>query len=246
MIQYINRILPRLREYSADLDKKEIFIEKPWVIVDYDLNQQKYIFKRDGDLIMSLNGQVSIGKWEYLSAAKCLLIDRVQDKILLNQNFIDPAVMILKKDGFYDENLILVNEILLPDLNVAGYLKQLYYKKNEIHITQLINGDYLEIVDYSKTYFLNSRVTIEGEPVPDGKLELKEPAKKFLIKESKIVKVFDMVSYKTDKGLIQIEVEKSSPHVGDLVFQDENLAKDGKYRLKFLYHITVKDGRIIK
>ena len=54
-----------------------------------------------------------------------------QDKILLNQNFISPAVMILKKDGLIDENVILINQILLPDLNVDDYLKRLYYKKNK-------------------------------------------------------------------------------------------------------------------
>ena len=99
----------------------EIFVEKPWVIIDENQNIQKYIFKRNGELIMSLNGQVTVGRWEYLSSAKSLLIDRVQDKMLLNQNFIDPAVMILKKDNLYDDSLILANEILLPDLNVMNY-----------------------------------------------------------------------------------------------------------------------------
>ena len=67
MNHYINNILPRLKEFSESLDRKEVFIDHPWVIVDDNLNQEKYIFKRNGDLIMSLNGQVTIGKWEYLS-----------------------------------------------------------------------------------------------------------------------------------------------------------------------------------
>jgi hypothetical protein len=67
MKQYLNNLLPRIKQFSESLDKKESFIDTPWVIVDEDLNQQKYIFKRNGELIMSLNGQVSIGKWEYLS-----------------------------------------------------------------------------------------------------------------------------------------------------------------------------------
>ena len=132
MNKYLTNLIQRLKEFSANLDKIEFFVDVPWVIVDENLNQQKYIFKRNGDLIMSLNGQVNIGKWELLSAARSILIDRIQDKILLNQNFIDPAVMILKKDGFNDENLILANQILIPDLNVTEYLKQLYYQKNKI------------------------------------------------------------------------------------------------------------------
>ena len=116
MKQYLNNLLPRIKQFSESLDKKESFIDTPWVIVDEDLNQQKYIFKRNGELIMSLNGQVSIGKWEYLSVAKSLLIDRNQDKILLNQFFVDPAVMVLSLDGRKEDYLILANEILVPDL----------------------------------------------------------------------------------------------------------------------------------
>lgn len=74
---------------------------------------------------MSLNGSVNIGKWEYLPTAKSLLIDRIADKILLNQYFFDPAVMVLKKDGSNNDNLILANEILLPNLDVVEYLKEL-------------------------------------------------------------------------------------------------------------------------
>ena len=130
MKQYVLNLIPRLKEFSASLDKNELFVEMPWVLVDDELNQQKYIFKRDGELIMSLNGQVTIGKWEYLSAAKSLLIDRVQDKILLNQSYIDPGVMVLKKDGLTDGYIFLANELVISDLNVAHYLRNLYYAKN--------------------------------------------------------------------------------------------------------------------
>lgn len=246
MKQYVSNLIPRLKEYSASLDKKEIFVEIPWVIVDNDLNQQKYIFKRNGDLIMSLNGQVTIGKWEYLSAARSMLIDRIQDKILLNPHFIDPAIMILKKDGFKDENVIMANEILIPDLNVSDYLKQLYFIKNNIVVKLLKNGDYLELNDY-QGYLENNKVTIEGESVPDGKFELEESEKKYLIKDSRIVKVLVRESYKTDKGMITVEKkEYAQPSKGDLVFQNNNYAPDGRYRLRFMEYITVENGQIIK
>ena len=67
---YLSNLIKRLKEFSQTLDKKEIFIEAPWVIIDEKQNQQKYIFKRNGDLIISLNGEVTDGKWEYLPTAK--------------------------------------------------------------------------------------------------------------------------------------------------------------------------------
>lgn len=242
---YIKNLLPRLKQFSENLDRKEIFIEIPWVIVDDNLNQQKYIFKKNGDLVMSLNGQVTIGKWEYLSAARSLLIDRIQDKILLNQNFIAPAVMVLKKDGFKDENFILANEILLPDLNVADYLRRLLYQKSNIKGIKLRNGEYLELNDY-KDEVNRNYVTIEGEPVPDETIQLLTSKKKYVFKDSRILKVLVKEIYDTDKGRIVVEQqENAAPSTGDFVFQNNNPAPDGRYRVGFMRHITIENGRVI-
>jgi len=243
MKKYISSLIPRLREFSASLDRKEFFIDVPWVIIDENLDQQKYIFRRDGTLIMSLNGQVTTGRWEYLSAAKCLLIDRVKDKILLNQNFIDPAVMILKKDGTKDENLILANEILLPDLDVELHLRKLYCEKNNILLKKLKNGVLLEIHNYDFGY--NNIVSIEGDAVPNGRLVCDDSNEEYDIKDSRIARVIRArVNYSTNRGQIVVEqsYRESKPSLGDSVFQDSNPAPDGKYRLGFMNSILIEGG----
>ena len=241
---YINNLIARLMQFSENLDKKEIFIEMPWVIIDDNLNQQKYIFRRNGDLVMSLNGQVTIGKWEYLSAARSILIDRIQDKILLNQNFIAPAVMVLKKDGLKNENLILANESLLPDLNVTAYLKKLYYQKNSITVRELITGEFLELNDIQG----RNGVTIEGKPVPDGIVQVANSEKKYIIKDSSIVKTLIVKKdYKTNNGIITVEQQNFDYLTkGDFVFQNNQIAPNGKYRLNFFSNITVENGQIHK
>ena len=245
MKDYINNLIPRLREFSTSLDKKETFVEKPWVVVDNDQNQQKYIFRRDGDLIMSLNGQVTIGKWEYLSAARCLLINRIKDKILLNQDFIDPALMILKKDGFKDENFILVNELIIPDLNVFEYLKKLYYKRLNISECMLKDGRILEISNYYG-YINYNTVSIEGEEIGDCELEPEGKSFKYLIKNSKLVSTLRRQKYNTNRGEIIIEKQNEELiKIGDSVYKDNIPAPDGKYKLGFLSQIRVKDGKVI-
>lgn len=239
---FLNNLIPRLKEFSASLDRIEIFVDKPWVIIDENLNQQKYIFKRDGSLIMSLNGKVTIGKWEHLSSAQSLLIDRIQDKILLNQNFIDPGVMILKTDGLKDENFILANELIIPDLDITTYLKRLYYKNNNIATVKLKSGKILEVYNYTGI-LLRNKLTIDGEPVSDGQLEL-ESEKKLFVRDSKLVYMLETKKYETNKGTIYVEQRYASPEKGDLVYQDNKPAPDGKYRLAFMYHIVVKNGKI--
>lgn len=122
MLLYIKNLLPRLRQYSQTLDKIELLVEHPWVLIDDENNQQKYIFRRNGDLLMSINGKGIKGKWEYLTVAKSLWIDRGQDNIMLNHDFVDPAVMVLKMDGNKDMPFVLANENLIPDMDVIRYL----------------------------------------------------------------------------------------------------------------------------
>jgi hypothetical protein len=186
MKEFLENIIPRLKEFSQSLDRKETFIDFPWVLIDDKENIQKYIFKRNGDLIMSLNGVVTIGKWEYLSSARCLLIDRLKDKILLNQNFIDTAVMILNQDGVKNENFILANENLIPDLDVQNYLNKLFYSKNQIIFEKLISGKNLEFHGYPD--IIGTPVTIGMKSVPNGVFASHE--RKYVIETGKFKKIF--------------------------------------------------------
>jgi hypothetical protein len=246
MKQYALNLIPRLKQFSESLDNKELFVEKPWVFIDENQNYQKYIFKKNGDLVMSLNGQVTIGKWEYLGSAKSLLIDRVQDKILLNQAFVDPAVMVLKRDGQIDGFFFLANEILMPDLNVSEYIKKAYHQKNNILSLPLKDGKVLEVIGYMG-YLIDNEVSIEGQPIPDGMLEAETSDRKYLIKDGKLYRVFTMQTYPTNKGDIVVEIEMDDKiRKGNFAFHNGNAAPDGKYRLSFWYSIVIENGRVVK
>lgn len=83
MLEYLSNLLPRLRQYSETLDKKEILIDQPWVLIDKGLNKQQYIFERSGRLLVSVNGETEIGKWEYIPAVKSLLIHMSDNHLML-------------------------------------------------------------------------------------------------------------------------------------------------------------------
>ena len=82
MLYFLQNLLPRLRQFSQSLDQAELFVDKPWVLIDEDGQQQTYIFRRGGELLMSLDGRVQMGSWEYIAPAQSLLVDRVADKLL--------------------------------------------------------------------------------------------------------------------------------------------------------------------
>lgn len=128
MIQAIKNIIPRLVKFSKQIDKMENFVDKTWIYIDHVGNNHEYYFMRDYRLIMSLNGTAITGKWELLPDGK-LLIDRVTDKIILKNQFIDDALMILQKSSSEDDPFILVDEKKIPDLDVLRYLHELEEEK---------------------------------------------------------------------------------------------------------------------
>ncbi|MDD4408878.1 MAG: hypothetical protein PHC47_03450 [Clostridia bacterium] len=144
-----------LSNKTLSLKKKGVLIEKPWTLIDDDGEIQKLIFKRDKGLILSKNGVVSEGNWDYYPEARALLIDRRKDKLLLKEQFIDNNVLILKKDGTSNDFFALANENTLPDLNIPKYLNSLKIKEFKIKEKKLIDGNVLQIYNAVKVNYLS-------------------------------------------------------------------------------------------
>lgn len=256
MIDYLNSLLPRLRQFSHSLDKKSLLVDQPWVVVNNNQNFEKLIFKSNQDLIMSLNGKVSIGKWEYLIALKSLLIDRNDDKILLNQEFIEKGIMILKYDGFTSNFFILANENIIPDLNIERYMRNVFYNKCNISTIQSTNNKMFEVVRLSiddEVGKIGQTVLMNSKDVNDCVFQSNESKVYYYIKDGKILKKSVVVEVETTDGT-KLFVESffySFPEnikigKGDVVKNEHNdLIPDGSYKLGFAHYIKVKNGLIV-
>ena len=250
MKAFLQHLVNGLKYYSKSLNKISILVDKPWALIDSDLEIQKLIFKKNKQLIMSKDGQVTIGSWDYLPEAKSLLIDRGKDKILCNEGFIDDGVLVLKMDGTANNFFVLANENLIPDLDAYSYLKQLRYRNLNIVTQKLTNGKNLEIIrewEYDPIKIGNP-VTIEANEVTDGIYRFEGKGLKYIIKESFIQAIINEVTYKTKNGLeIMIEqYNQSSYQVNEHVWLNGVPAPDGGYRIIGGRNIIVIDGLIIK
>ena len=109
MQTFIADIIPKLQKFSQKLDDLTLLTNQHWVVLD-ELTKAKnvYIFRSNNELLISSNGKVEKGKWEYLGN-NSLLIDRKDDSFLFKHGFFDENVMALKIDG-KEEYAILVNE----------------------------------------------------------------------------------------------------------------------------------------
>ncbi|MCZ8021613.1 MAG: hypothetical protein ACOVOF_10290 [Chryseotalea sp.] len=109
MKEYINDLIPRIQRFSQKLDNLALLTNQHWVLLDeIENNKKTYIFKKDNELIVSNNGDVIKGKWEFLGN-KSLLIDLKDNSYLLKHAFFDANLLALKKDS-KEEYVVFLNE----------------------------------------------------------------------------------------------------------------------------------------
>ena len=126
MHEYLNNLLPRLKTLSKTLNQVEIFADKEWVFLDANSNNPHlYTFLRDKRLIVLVNGNSKIGKWEILPTGKLLIEFSNEPPMLLENAFVNKVVLILKKNGKNDQPFILFDRIGIPDGNIIEYLENL-------------------------------------------------------------------------------------------------------------------------
>lgn len=115
--------MPRIQQFSRQLNDEANFVEIPWGFIDDDGDKVTYIFRRNNELLVSKKGEVATGRWEYLPVVQSMLIEYNGAKRMYNQGFLDKAVMVLRKDGT-EEVFALANSQIIHDLRIDWYLKE--------------------------------------------------------------------------------------------------------------------------
>jgi hypothetical protein len=242
MIDYIKNLLPRLQQYSSSLDHKEIFVEQPWILIDENGMRHNYIFERNGNLILSINGKVTNGSWRYIAASKALLIAS-DEQFLLKHAFVDKGLMFLKLDGSPDKPWIFANENLIPDLDIQRYLLNVLIKKMQLQ-NCTVNGK----PAFVKKYDNNGTSIYYDEGIQPLNTEVKdEDGKNKIIRNGKIVRAFYTEIYLSDKGQIYVEQQFfTGVNIYDSVYLNGLKAPDGTYQITEKVAWIVSDGKIIE
>jgi hypothetical protein len=133
MQAYIKQIFPKVLRYSNKLDKTSTFAEHPWLLFSDNLDSRKlYIFKqKDHKIIISVDGSIEYGKWDFLPEINSLIMEIGEDKKLFNQAFIDDSLMILKVDGKDDFMAFAIADKFSNNRKIKDYIESNYIPKNE-------------------------------------------------------------------------------------------------------------------
>jgi hypothetical protein len=144
MINYIQQLLPRLRQFSSQLDKEELFVDKLFTLLQPNNEVHQYTFNRDGRLFLAKNGVTTEGKWELLATGQLLVNRGKNDTITLDFDFLHRNVLIMKLGGTDDNPFIIYRKDVILDGNVLNYLKKVDAKNRGEKIYELPNSTIYE------------------------------------------------------------------------------------------------------
>lgn len=109
MKTYFSDLIPKIQRFSQKLENLTLLTNHHWVAIDgIEDTKTVYIFRQNGDLLISINGKVEKAKWEYLGN-NSILIDRKNGSYLFKHGFFDENILALKIDS-RNEYAFLVNE----------------------------------------------------------------------------------------------------------------------------------------
>lgn len=92
-----------------------LLVDKVWFLINSDHNESKttYIFRsKNEELLISNNGNIKKGKWEYIKTSNCLLLDidgvsklfqvlYIREHYLVFQNDYNPALFVFVNESYY-------------------------------------------------------------------------------------------------------------------------------------------------
>lgn len=256
MKEYLKSWIPKIKNFSLELDKQSKLYNQPWVLVNEVNDFVKIIFQEKGKLIVSKNGVVSDGDYSLVSAANSILLNINGEKRLYNHQFIDNALMILKLDGFSNNFLVLANQNLIPDLDVENYLNEKYCEpfvesdfkvENESYQKQLKlkDGRILQIIK-DMGYTGDTEVKINNQIPENGFYVLTQNEIAYEVIDGKINMEYYIEKYKQeDGGVIEIGGKRTSGIGRNCpVWLNGKLAPDGVYKKGWFSKIVVVNGLI--
>jgi hypothetical protein len=170
MKTFILDIIPKIQKYSKKLDDITLLSNQHWVLMDsIGGSKTVFIFRLNNELLVSVDGKVKRGKWEYLGN-NSILIDLLNESFLYKHGFFDENVLALKSDN-KNEFALLINENRFEgELNsvpkLVQFLEEKYLSTVQKKIPKNKQKKYLSIVQ-KKTPKNKKKVIENGNEMAD-------------------------------------------------------------------------------
>jgi hypothetical protein len=243
MFEYLKFLFKKLKTFDRKLNTIAILQNKFWIRINENEIAEKWFFRDNGRLIISINGNVTEGRYEYLNESN-LILEFQGNRILLNQNFIYNDLLLLKKDSdesefyaFYDSTKFNPNEFVQFIENS---------RKNDLNIVEieLIDNTTAEVVRElnQQTIVLGNHILINQQLASQSFVETK--TKIYELKEGKIDKIFFKYQYKINDIIFTVKQRNISINVMDEIIKYTEPIEDGLYIINYDIGIEIKEYQI--
>jgi hypothetical protein len=224
MKTYLADIIPKIQRFSKQLDNLTLLTNQHWVVIDGILEGKSvYIFRPNGELLISTNGEVERARWELLGQ-NSILVDMKHKSYLFKHGFFDENVLALKIDG-REEYAFLLNEN-----RYSGEL-------NSVE----------QVVDFLSSSYLSrdakKSLGQEEEPITVTMIQ-PEPTRAIELLGVSPHKIW--ARYSSNLGEVEFEIHENNtfPGKGDRAAKNGKVAPGGRYKISPLVHIDVSNGAV--
>ena len=146
MKTFISKIIPNIIRFSEIKDIESIIINQPLVLYSDTKEKVLYIFrKKENELLISVNGLVTKGKWDLIDQ-NILLIDTTENSYLFNIGLVGNEIIILGLIGkkeyafLYNENRINLLKLTISEIEKYIESKTFSTSVNQNHYPSIETG----------------------------------------------------------------------------------------------------------
>lgn len=169
MNSYFSDIIPRIIRFSKKINDLTKLKYQKWVLIN-EIERTKivFIFRDNNQLIVSKNGKVKIGRWEYLDENN-LLIDYDEQCKLFLIGFLDENIFALKRDN-NNKYIFFINETKYDssEINSVSGINEFLRKKYLGKKKQLPHTNYIKTIIRIERGFLGNNLEIHKVQFNDG------------------------------------------------------------------------------
>jgi len=245
MYEYIKLLFKRAKDLNDRLNNTALLQGKTWVRVTAEGANEKWFFKPNKELIISVDGNVTEGSYDFVN--EYMIIKHLNDSILVNQSFLYNDILMFNKDddnseiyAFFDASKYTLNQFI--KLIETTRKQELNIKK-----MKLLDNSEVEIVrkKMHSDISIGNTVLVNRIPSKDDFIETHKNIYKLrngVIKAIYFKKKYNF--YDTNEVIIMQEREKISE--GDKVISSKFPLKNGEHKININEVVLIEDSIIKK
>ena len=123
-------IISATKGITVKIENYNLIVDKVWFLIFEDKENTKttYILRSKNDeLLISINGNINKGKWEYIKTSNCLLLEMdgiskiyqilyIRENYLIFQNDFDPTVVFFINESYFKNQFATAGSRLMDSI----------------------------------------------------------------------------------------------------------------------------------